>query len=304
MNYKKSNMSFTAIVIFHIAVIGLLILLRNVYSMGVVENLLISELILVLPAGTVFLLSGEKKKNAVLGFHKLKITTILMIVLFSLMITPLMIVVNAISMLFVDNEVSSMTPFLLTMPFPVVWFMMGIFGPFCEELVFRGIIYKGYLKSGNIWKAVLLSSLLFGLVHMNFNQAPYAFVVGVAMALLVEATGSLWSSVLVHVIINSNSVFQMYILEHISPGYSLIQSQEAVNKQQLLMGISLYAVIALVTTAIAGCILVWLTKNQGRERYMSWLLGEGKDRKARVWSPALIVGIVLCLGFMLVSLFT
>ena len=66
-------------------------------------------------------------------------------------------------------------------------------------------------------RQVLLSSLLFGLMHMNFNQAPYAFALGVAMAVLVEATGSLWSSVLMHVIFNAQSVLLMYFYQHFMP---------------------------------------------------------------------------------------
>ena len=64
--------------------------------------------------------------------------------------------------------------------------MMALFGPFCEEFCFRGVVYRGYLKSGNVTGAVLLSSLLFGLMHMNFNQAPYAFALALPWPCLLK----------------------------------------------------------------------------------------------------------------------
>ena len=51
-----------------------------------------------------------------------------------------------------------------------------------------------------------MSGLVFGLFHLNINQFCYAFVIGVVFAFLVEATGSIWSSVLAHFAINTYSI--------------------------------------------------------------------------------------------------
>ena len=214
---------------------------------------------------------------------------------------PLTTLLNAISMLFVDNAVMDMSNLALEYPFPVMLFMMAVFGPVCEEVAFRGILYRGYLKSGSALKAVLLSSLLFGLIHMNFNQAPYAFALGVAMALLMEATGSLWAPVLMHMVFNAQSVVRMYVYDRFFPWILEEQAQQIMGPEELLPTICLYLVLALVCTALAGCVLVWLCRNEGRQEYVRWLWREGREggRKGRVVSAPLVVGIVICLAYMI-----
>lgn len=304
MNYRKVNWCFLGIIILHLGVVGLLIALRNVYSMGMVTNLLVSELILAVPAFLAVLVSREKP-NRVLGFHKLKLSSVFMIVLYTFLMGPLTTLLNAISMLFVDNAVVSISTEVLNLPFLLTFFMMAVFGPVCEELCFRGVVYRGYLKSGNVVGAVLLSSLLFGLMHMNFNQAPYAFAIGVSMAVLVEATGSLWSSVIMHVVFNAQSVIAMYFYQRFYPKVWLEQTQAVTTNDDMIAVISVYLVIAVITTSLAVCVLVWLCKNQGRQEYILWLWSERKSgrKKGRLVSVPLIIAVILCLAYMLLNLF-
>ena len=304
MNYKKVNWYFLGVIMLHLAVVGVLIALQNVYQMGMAVNLLVSELILAVPA-VIALLASKEKPNRVLGFHKLKISSVLMIILYTFLMQPLTTLLNAISMLFVDNAVTSISSEVMNLPFWLTFFMMALFGPFCEEFCFRGVVYRGYLKSGNVTGAVLLSSLLFGLMHMNFNQAPYAFALGVAMAVLVEATGSLWSSVLMHVIFNAQSVLLMYFYQHFMPEVWLQQTQAAITAEDMLPLIGIYLVIAVVCTALAACVLVWLCRNQGRDDYAAWLLQERKSgkKKGGLVSVPLVIGIVVCLAYMLLNVF-
>ena len=159
MNYRKANLGFLGMVLLHFAVV-IVLLVGRITSMSILMNLFLSEMLLVVPALTALLASREKP-GRVLCFHGLKFTSVLMVVVFTFLMGPLTTFLNAVSMLFVDNAVTDMSGQVLEYPFPVMLFMMAVFGPVCEELAFRGILYRGYLKSGNALKAVLLSSLLF-----------------------------------------------------------------------------------------------------------------------------------------------
>lgn len=65
MNYRKVNWCFLGMIMLHLGVVGLLLALRNVYSMGMVTNLLVSELILAVPAFLAVLTSrGETQPGA------------------------------------------------------------------------------------------------------------------------------------------------------------------------------------------------------------------------------------------------
>ena len=45
--------------------------------------------------------------------------------------------------------------------------VLGIIGPLCEELTYRLGLY-GFIRKRNMWAAIIVSSLLFGLIHFNF----------------------------------------------------------------------------------------------------------------------------------------
>jgi membrane protease YdiL (CAAX protease family) len=80
-----------------------------------------------------------------------------------------------------------------------------VLAPCVEELLFRGVVYPGLRNGWGVWVAVLLSALIFGLFHRDSGWLPVAFAtaLGMAFALLVECSGSLWSAMLAHVLVNS-----------------------------------------------------------------------------------------------------
>ncbi len=290
MNGKKVNWIFLIVVLFNIMTIVLLSVLYPVFQLGMVPNLILSQLIVLLPAAIGVLLAKENPIKLA-GFHKIKMSSVFMIILFTFLCMPLITLINAISMLFVDNAVASMSSDILEAPFMAMFLLMGILGPLNEELVCRGIFYQSYKRSGTMLQAMLLSAMLFALMHMNFNQAAYAFVIGMIAVLLVEATGSLWSSVLLHVTINIQPVFLMYMED----GADIQEAEELLTNDLLLLVISAYLVIAAVTTALAGCVLAWIAKNEKREENLRavWKTRKYKKEGKVVTVPLLIAAVIL-----------
>lgn len=75
---------------------------------------------------------------------------------------------------------------------------MGIIAPIAEEIVFRWLIYlrlRDYMRSG---AAIVISGLFFGIYHGNLVQGVYASILGFLFAYFLEQTGSLWTSILLH----------------------------------------------------------------------------------------------------------
>lgn len=306
MNSRKVNWLYLAIILFDFLVIALLNVVYY-YSGGrvqinIVLNLLISQLMLVVPT-FICSLSSRSSLNELLGYHRIRISSVFMIILYTFLCMPLMTAINAISMLFVDNAVNSVSGEILQMPFPIMLFMMGMFGPFCEEFVFRGMIYRGQKNSGSVFRAIVLSSLLFGLMHMNFNQAAYAFAIGVMFALLIEATGSLWASTIAHMVVNMQQVCLMYIVEKLSPGtYTGGMVDEIATKEMLLMAIGPYLLAAVVCTALAVCVLVWIAGNENRTEHLRSIWAKRKEKSEKMVTLPLIIGIVLSVGYMIFEL--
>ncbi len=70
-----------------------------------------------------------------------------------------------------------------------------IIGPFVEELLFRGMLYSSLRKRINVVGSVLLSSIVFGVIHFRFSGIPATFS-AIITTLIFEITGSLvlcWS---------------------------------------------------------------------------------------------------------------
>lgn len=66
-----------------------------------------------------------------------------------------------------------------------------------EELAMRGIVLQSLRKFGDDF-AIFMSSFLFAVMHGNFVQAPFAFIVGLAFGYITVKTGSLWCSIAIH----------------------------------------------------------------------------------------------------------
>jgi membrane protease YdiL (CAAX protease family) len=111
------------------------------------------------------------------------------------------------------------TSLLLLAETLAVMLMVG----FAEEAIFRGLMLNP-LKNHGLWKAAIITSLLFGLTHaMNVlagksipedaAQIFYAVAFGFACAALVLKKGILWPLVLAHFLINFTSFME-------SPGFT------------------------------------------------------------------------------------
>jgi membrane protease YdiL (CAAX protease family) len=85
-----------------------------------------------------------------------------------------------------------------------------IAAPLLEEIFFRGILLEGFLHNYSPWKAILLSALIFGGIHINPMQVPGAFIIGLFLGWVYWKTRTLLPVILIHFINNLIS-FLLYI---------------------------------------------------------------------------------------------
>ena len=121
-----------------------------------------------------------------------------------------------------------------------------VMAPLVEELLFRGAI-QGHLMRK--WKmpylGIVVSSLIFGVVHGNPAQIPFAFVVGMSLGWMYYLTGSLIPGILMHFINNGSSVL-LYALSG-DPDATMISSLGET-------GSLILAIVGMVLTAV--CIFI------------------------------------------------
>lgn len=89
---------------------------------------------------------------------------------------------------------------------------MALVAPLVEEMMFRGAI-QGYLmrRCSNPWTAIVVSALVFGVIHMNPVQVVYATLLGLVLGWIYYRTRSLLSVIAGHVLNNSVAVASMKI---------------------------------------------------------------------------------------------
>ncbi len=83
--------------------------------------------------------------------------------------------------------------------------------PVVEEVLFRGYLYGKLRRFVPVWCAVLVSSLLFGAFHGQFNVGLDAFALGLILCSLREITGSIWAGILLHMIKNSLAFYALFL---------------------------------------------------------------------------------------------
>ena len=97
-------------------------------------------------------------------------------------------------------------------------FTIAVLPALLEEMIYRGYILRTLRPYGNMF-AVVVSSLLFSLMHGNLRQIPFAFMVGLVLGLLYVSTNNIWLPIAVHFANNSISVLMEYFAFSLSDVY-------------------------------------------------------------------------------------
>lgn len=95
---------------------------------------------------------------------------------------------------------------------PVASFLqVCVLAPVIEEILMRGFLLGGLSVRYEKWLALLVSSLLFALLHFNMVQTLSAFVCGVVLGILYLYTGSVFCCILTHMGYNLISYMTMIL---------------------------------------------------------------------------------------------
>ena len=88
---------------------------------------------------------------------------------------------------------------------------IGIIVPIMEEMVFRVLVYKRMRRTMEMKKAIIMSALVFGIMHGNIVQFVFAFAIGIMLAYLHEISDNPLVPMAGHVAVNVTSlVFTEY----------------------------------------------------------------------------------------------
>lgn len=129
---------------------------------------------------------------------------------------------------------------------PVAVLTMGVVPAVCEEWMFRGFFQRGMEGFGER-RAVLVSGVLFGLFHFDFQRFAAQTLLGLVIAYVVYRSGSLFGGMLLHFLHNAGSV----LLAGLSGGLGLITLPQAVVEGGSLL-LPMQAALAFLAAPVSG----------------------------------------------------
>lgn len=149
-----------------------------------------------------------------------------------------------------------------------------------EEFACRGLML-GMLKKHGEGFAIIASSLLFGLMHGNFEQIPFAFMVGLVLGFITVKSGTILIAMAVHAFNNFVSIVFEYFLADVP--------QNIQNTGYLIF---------LIICLLLGIFTIYLFRK--KEDFYSlepskFKAGEGKKLIWFFTSVPIIIYTVLCL---------
>lgn len=272
----------------------------------VYASALVGQMVILIPA----LLYCLKRKIAIkelIPYRKISFSTGVLVVVTTGLMYPLMVVLNAITLLFTNSATAGMQAEMANYNILISTLLIAVTPACVEEFVFRGVLLQTYRKK-RVFSAIILSAFLFGCMHMNLNQFVYTFVMGIYMAFLVEGTGSIISSMIAHFTLNFTGVALSAWLNVMSKGQGTSQmigqtgdflQNEAGYVLMMLIAILIWFVIAAGTTTGAIAIYIQMCKKSSRWEHIKTMFRRKSEEK--MITIPLILAVAITIVIMVLS---
>ncbi len=296
---KRVNEIFLLTVAAAVAGSFLIGIINGIFGGNELVTLLVSQVVFFLPTAF-YLWENKFDLKETIRLHPIKISTAFLLIVFMYLLIPAITMVNAISLKFTTNTIdTTITGIADEYPLAVGLFIIAVIPSVLEECVYRGVFFNEYRKVSP-GKAIVLSGLLFGLAHMNFNQFIYAFLLGMIFSIVVEATDSILSSMVLHFVMNGTSIVTIY-------EQKALEGTEAFHMaaEQSMQTMDAYIRNGW-PAAVGGAILAFfvlklIAENQGREQELETLFKRNsfeREEDLKLTTVALWIAIAVCLGIM------
>lgn len=312
MTVNRSRQGGKLYLIMMIVVIAVSLLLGffpqiPVDSLGLPGSISISEALFFIPVLVILIIDRFEPLRG-MKLRPIGVPTILWTLLLTVLLLPIMTLTNLLTQFVVPNAASGELFASTAMPLWVSLIYFAVLPPVVEEFIFRGALFQ-YFRSCGLLKTALITSLMFGLAHLNLNQFLYAFVIGIFWAMLDEATGSVYSSMLSHSVVNGVNVAMVYLSVSNMPENMVSAVQQAEENFSVTDINPVYWVILGIVSG--ACVILsimvirHLAKIRGNAQKFSDAM-RGKDRlhgkEGRTFSVPLLLGIVIPVVFIGVTM--
>ena len=185
------------------------VLLLSIITVLFKDNILLINFLLAIFTAIIFiplLIKNYKKQN--IKNYKLNIKKIILLILMGILLSvfynTFMFYLN--KYLFHTNLFDKNNKILITL------LSTGIIGPIIEELMFRGIVYNEAKNKYNNKKAIIITTIIFAILHVNFMQIIYAFIMGLIFIKVYEESKNIKAPIILHMASNITTTLYLILL--------------------------------------------------------------------------------------------
>jgi membrane protease YdiL (CAAX protease family) len=101
-----------------------------------------------------------------------------------------------------DRKLVGIEQLIDTPPLLVVLLAVAVLPAICEEVLFRGVLVRGFASRIHAWIAIPLAALLFSIYHLNLVQLVPTFTLGIVLGAIALRANSAVPTMLAHGINN------------------------------------------------------------------------------------------------------
>jgi len=259
----QSKLTLTGVnIIYMLGMVLLITVGAFVQTRNFNSGILITEFVLIALPVLLYVIFKKGSIKLELRFNKLSFMNALLVTLIFVCGYPVAVFVGVIGNLFVSffgKLIQSPIPLAENFSeyFVLLMIVAGSAG-ICEEILFRGLLMRGYEKLGK-WPSIIFTAILFSMLHINIQNILGPLLLGIVLGYVVYTTNSIFAGMLGHFVNNAISVSISYVLMRLMPF-----AQEAANQDipQALMiqGLIMWAVIIGLYATVSGLIMYFCLK--------------------------------------------
>lgn len=264
----KLVLVFILEIVIALAVGTLLNVIGNVAGISVPTymHVLALDICLLIPVFAYTIKKGDSILEA-FGFKGIKVATFFQTILLVIVVSPMAMFANVLSQFFVPNTMVQGVDQFASESVGLTLVATVLCAPVVEEIVCRGFFTNRLNKIMSFTAAAIISALMFGILHMNINQFCYATVLGLIFAYTNRASGSIFTSMIMHIVFNGYNMALLFMMnwamEQVGMDFAEAAEAERANTSSMISTAVVLGVLAVGSFFLTRLILKSIAKREG-----------------------------------------
>ncbi len=229
-------------------------------------HVFVLDICLLIPVFAYTIKKGDSIVEA-FGFKGIKVATFFQTILLVIVVSPMSMFANVLSQFIVPNVMVQSVDQFASESVGLTLVATVLCAPVVEEIVCRGFFTNRINKTMSFTAAAIISALMFGVLHLNINQFCYATVLGLIFAYTNRASGSVFTSMIMHIVFNGYNMALLFMMNWAMEqvGMDLAETAEAgrANTSSMITTAVVTGVLAIGSFFLTRVILKSIAKREG-----------------------------------------